>query len=393
MNEIELEFTNAPQDYDANMQSPVDHYVQYLVDAGVSIPWEPIPDGEPGIPGFRFHDTERNLVTTLTCEAQTEEYFQYRLEARKPDGRLEMRSIEWIAAGGTDQLHELYATLQEAATTEHKQPESGRYDPEEELLTERFVAALIRDARSKSPELRYVQRDDMYVSDDFGIAESRVYIAKEWECDGSDQYSVKVVTPDGKVVLSLTETASVTDDEAELRELYHLVSNQNPPAEIPMEQKDVLRFIERKHFEARLRSILEHTEFDEEDTVVPDDECILVSDVFREVPLRRTVQQFIDEVALQKGSMDEHSRKKLRSLAESTITLLCAFDKKPNGLRFPVAVKTDTVTGLQPDMSIIANTTTSWHIGLCGESRASNFCNMMSRAAVLILATLLVEHI
>ena len=51
MNELELEFTNAPQDYDDNMQSPVDHYIQRLVAAGVSLPWKPIPDGEPGTPG------------------------------------------------------------------------------------------------------------------------------------------------------------------------------------------------------------------------------------------------------------------------------------------------------------------------------------------------------
>ena len=114
MNELTFEFFTGP-----DMTSPVDHYVQHLVDAGVSIPWEPIPDGEPGTPGFRFHDTERNLVATLTCEAQTEEYFQYRLEARKPDGRLEMRSIEWIAAGSTDQLHELYTMLQSIPQNNH----------------------------------------------------------------------------------------------------------------------------------------------------------------------------------------------------------------------------------------------------------------------------------
>ena len=55
MNELTFEFFTGP-----DMTSPVDHYVQHLVDAGVSIPWEPIPDGEPGTPGFRFHDTERN---------------------------------------------------------------------------------------------------------------------------------------------------------------------------------------------------------------------------------------------------------------------------------------------------------------------------------------------
>jgi hypothetical protein len=381
----------APQDYDDNMQSPVDHYIQRLVAAGVSLPWKPIPDGEPGTPGFRLEDTEHGFVTTLTMEAQCEEYSQLKLEVFT-NGKLEMYSVEWIAAGGTDHLHELYATLQ-AATSVHEKPESGRYDPEEELLTERFVAALIRDTRSKCPELRYVQRDDTYVSDDFGIAECRVYITKEWERGGSDQYSIRVVTPDGNVVLSLTETASVTDDEAELRGLYQLVSDHNPPIEIPMEKKDMLRFIERKNFEAHLRSILEHTDFDGEDTAVPDDKCILVSDVFREVPVRRTVQQFIDEVALQKGSLDEHSRKKLRSLAESAITMICAFERKPNRLRFPVAAKTDTTTGHQADMSIIANAATSWHIGLCSESQANNFCNMMSRAAILILATLFVDQI
>jgi hypothetical protein len=380
MNERTFEFFTGP-----DMTSPVDHYVQHLVDAGVSIPWEPIPDGEPGTPGFRFHDTERNLVATLTCEAQTEEYFQYRLEARKPDGRLEMRSIEWIAAGSTDQLHELYTMLQRA-TASYQEASTNQYNPAEEMLTEQFIAALLHDVRSKNPELRYARRGDAFVSEDFGIGENRVILKQEWEENGSDQYSIKLLQGDGSLILSCAETCKLTDPTAELRQLYQLVESLEPLCEISTGQKDAHRFIERKAYEALLTSLLEHKAPAPDNSAVPDDKCLLVSDIFREVPMRHTVQLFLDEIALLKGPLDEEKRKQLRNLAESTINMMCSLDRKTNGLRFSGATASDEIIK-------VANSLTSWHIDVFGEKPITSHKNVLLRVAILILAALLADQI
>ena len=92
-------------------ETPVDNYVQELVAAGTQNPWAYLPNGAAGLPCFRLEDKKRQFITVLVCEAETAEYCQYRLEATNADGETEMRSVEWIAAGNSDPLRTLYATL------------------------------------------------------------------------------------------------------------------------------------------------------------------------------------------------------------------------------------------------------------------------------------------
>lgn len=372
MKELELTLTNFPYE-----QSPVDDYIDKLVKAGTSNPWTEISDGTSG---FRLEDSESGFVTTLVMEAQCEEYSQLKMEVYTADGTMEMQSVEWLASSSKGPLHTLYRTLQCAASERVK-------DSEDAVMAEKFITALTQDALSRFHSILYERCEDTYVSDDFGMSNSKIILAKKADKNGCCIYTLALHDAAGTEVLTATEYSAVNEEGGKIQKLYELISQQTPFCELNSVQKDVQRFIETQSFEEMFQKMLwktvpeacEHAETDKES-------ALLVTDIFCEVPLRTTVQLFMDKLALHEGPMEDHRRRRIRGLAENIAAALSNVRRRPNGLRF-----SDLMAANSMDINDIAGS--AWPTDLFGNDPVMNSKAMMSRSAVLILAILLANQI
>ena len=79
---------------------------------------------------------------------------------------------------------------------------------------------------------------------DFGSSKSHIILSKDWETETSDQYTIKLVLPDGTEVISCTDRCKITPDEEALRELYRLVAQRYTSTMRDMARADVRCFIE-----------------------------------------------------------------------------------------------------------------------------------------------------
>ena len=385
-------------------ETPVDNYVQELVAAGTQNPWAYLPNGAAGLPCFRLEDKKRQFITVLVCEAETAEYCQYRLEATNADGETEMRSVEWIAASNSGPLRTLYATLWQAEQDAQMtvKDESG-IDPDDDVtMTNEFIDALLLDVQGKRSDIHFERDGDSFVAGSFGHSESTITLTKEWENDESAQFLIKVVKPDGTLLLSCAETSKHTNDEAELRLLYRLLDEKIPIVSIDEGTEDIQRFVENKKFDKFYDRVVQYAipKMSTLDTAPPE-RAVLIYDIFESVSEPRVIQQFLDEISIRRGPLSDREYKRLKALAQSVFAFFRNTQRCPNGRVFdtravPVAFDKSGLASRgvrwSASLSRIANAYTLWG-DVVGHNPAISEARAMSKVAVLILTAILVDQL
>lgn len=398
--ELEIQISSANCD-----ETPVDQYVQSLVSAGTQNKWCWCSEGPGGVSCFRFDDTERGLTTTLVCEAETENYSQYCLEAKNSEGATEMRSVEWVAAGNSCPLRTLYTTLVEAMQDAADRVTAGEEsDPDDNVtLTNDFIDALIKDAEGDRHKVFFIRKGCGFFADGFGISESIITLVKEWEDETSARFFFKMEKQDGALIVSCAETSRNSDDEAELRKLYNLLDKQVPIITVDEATNDIRRFVEKSTFDSFYQRVLKYCSA-ELPVIEPMDVDgkILIHDLFNAVSETAVIRQFLDEIAMRRGPIGEQDMVRLKSLAKSVFTIIRQVNRKPNGRVFtpravPAAYDKPGLAsrGVRWSSCLprIANAYTTWSHDLVGCDPAMGEGRAMQNVAVLVLTAVLCDQI
>lgn len=386
--------------------TPVDQYAQSLAQAGAKNKWHWCSEGPGGFSGFRLEDTENGFITTLVCEAETEHYSQYCLEAKNHEGATEMRSVEWVAAGNPCLLRTLYNTLVDAMQdAADRITTAEEVDPEDDItLTNAFVDALIQDVQGERHRVHFIRKGDGFFADSFGISESAITLTKEWSDEESDRFFIKLEKPDGTLVLSMAETSRRHNSEAELRNLYQLLDEQLPIVTVDTACEDVRRYVESSTMDAFFDRVLESAQ-PELQAIEPIDVegKILIHDLFNSVCETTVIRQFLDEVAIRKGPLSEPRYKQIKSLAQSVFTIIRNVRREPNGRVFTtraIPVAYEKKTGLASravkwtsNLARIANSYVTWGHELVNRDPASGEGRTNHKLAVLVLAAVLSDQL
>ena len=402
MNKFEFEIQTGTQP----TETPVDNLIQSLTAAGTRNPWTYCSDCGAGRPGFRLEDEQNKLVITLVAEAETEQYCQYCLQAINPErSEMEMRSVEWLAAGNNGPLHALYDVLSQALIdTMDTTAEDEGIDPKDDTsLTDAFINALIQDAQGDRHKVFFIRKGDGFFADSFGISESIITLVKEYEDDTHGRFFIKMEKKDGTVIVSCAETSRNDDSEAELRKLYHLLDKQVPIVTIDEATEDIRRFVEKSTFDSFYEKVLTYAQ-PELSSIEPMDVegKVLINDLFNSVGETAVIRQFLDEIVMRRGPIGEQEMLRLKSLAKSIFTILKQVHRKPNGRVFmtrgiPVAFDKPGLAsrGVRWSSSLqrIANSYINWSQELVGSDPAIGEGRAAQKTAVLVLTALLADQL
>lgn len=319
----------------AGTQTPVDGYVRSLI-ADLKAPtpknrWEELPPAEGRTKSqYRLQDADGNIAT-LTCDTEKKSHSQYTLRVTDAEERPLMRSMEWQAAGCPSELGTLYALLQNrchAVEPEKVEHNGGYVTPEQ---TDCFIRALVRDAKMPRPKLSWKREhhDDKvgYYSSGLSKSGSSIWLQQDHEDETSDSYTLQYVR-DGEMILSCTETASLTENpDCQLRELYHLIAKEDPKNfEVEVSAPEIRRFIAETESREMLDRICKKYK----------EEPLLVGDLFRQATMHRVTHQFvmaaIDQCPGLCGNPLEKCR--LQRLAESAFNGIRYAKRAPHGATF-----------------------------------------------------------
>lgn len=397
--ELEIQMGNHPT------ETPVDNLIQSLTAAGTQKPWKYCSDCGTGRPGFRLEDEQNKLVITLVAEAETEQYCQYCLQAINPENsEMELRSVEWIAAGNDGPLHALYDVLSQALMdTMDAAAENEGIDPKDDTsLTDAFINALIQDAQGDRHKVFFIRKGDGFFADGFGISESVITLVKEYEDDTSARFFFKMEKQDGTIIVSCAETSRNNDDEAELRKLYNLLDKQVPIVTVDEATEDIRRFVEKSTFDSFYEKVLTYAQ-PELPAIEPMDVDgkILVHDLFNSVSETAVIRQFLDEIAMRKGPIGEQEMLRLKSLAKSVFAIIRQVHRKPNGRVFmtrgiPVAYDKPGLASRvrwSSNLQRIANSYITWKHDLVTRDSAIGEGRAVQKTAVLVLTALLADQL
>lgn len=114
-------------------------------------------------------------------------------------------------------------------------------------MTDSFIAALLKDARSQSPNITFERRDSKtFVSAGFGISSASIILTQDWREDTVDQHTIKLVLRDGTETFTCTDRCKIySDDEEDLRELFQQVARNYLEIQRKAAMDDVRHFIEK----------------------------------------------------------------------------------------------------------------------------------------------------
>ena len=318
----------------AGTQTPVDGYVRRLI-ADLKAPaprtqFEELPPEEGKTkPRYRLYNAD-GKVATLTCDTEKKTHSQYTLRVMDAEERPLMRSMEWQAAGCPSELGTLYALLQNrchAVEPEKVERGGGYVTPEQ---TDCFIRALVRDAKMLRPKLSWKREhhDDKVGYYSSGLSKTgSIWLRQDHEDETSDSYTLQYVR-DGEMILSCTETASLTENpDCQLRELYHLIAREDPENfEVEVSAPEIRRFIAETESREMLERICKKYK----------DEPLLIGDMFRQACLNRVTHQFVMAAIDQCPGLCSNSLEKcrLQRLAESTINAIRYAKRAPHGATF-----------------------------------------------------------
>lgn len=398
--ELEIQMGNHPT------ETPVENLIHELTAAGTKNPWTYCSDCGAGRPGFRLDDKQSRLVITLVAEAETEQYCQYCLQAINPESsEMEMRSVEWLAAGNTGPLRTLYDVLSQALMdTMDEEAKCEEIEPEDDSsMTDAFINALIQDAQGDRHKVFFIRKGDGFFADGFGISESVITLVKEYEDDTSARFFFKMEKQDGTVIVSCAETSRNSDSEAELRKLYNLLNKQVPIVTVDTAQADIRRFVEKSNFDSFYEKVLTYAQ-PELPAIEPMDVegKILIHDLFNSVSETAVIRQFLDEIVMRRGPIGEQDMLRLKSLAKSVFTIIRQVHRKPNGRVFithgiPVSFDKPGLASRgvrwSSNLQRISNSYTNWSQELVGSDPAIGEGRAMHKVAVLVLTAVLADQL
>jgi len=318
----------------AGTQTPVEGYVRSLI-ADLKAPapknrWEELPPVEGRIkPRYRLQDADGNIVT-LTCDTEKKSHSQYTLRVTDAEEHPLLRSLEWQAAGCPSKLGTLYTLLQTRchAVEPEKVERSGGYVTPEQ--TDCFIRALVRDAKMPRPKLSWKREhhDDKVGYYSSGLSKTgSIWLQQDHEDETSDSYTLQYVR-DGEMILSCTETASLTENpDCQLRELYRLIAREDPENfEVEVSAPEIRRFIAETESREMVDRICRKYK----------EEPLLIGDLFRQATLHRVTHQFVMAAIDQCPGLCSDSLEKcrLQRLAESTINAIRYAKRAPHGATF-----------------------------------------------------------
>lgn len=209
-------------------ESPVDEYIQKLIEDVQNFSpknkWVKItPKNADEYSKYQLRDADKNIAT-LRCDFITPTCYQHTLKVVDEDGYPVMHSVEWRKSGTTSELAVLYDILESRLT---KSDVPAPVDPE---TTDRFIEALVRDAKMTHPILRW-RKETVFSRERYrafmpGGKSCFVTLQKNYETEEHDSYTMKY-TKNGQIIMSCTEFAKLDDDESMLRELYCHVAKED----------------------------------------------------------------------------------------------------------------------------------------------------------------------
>lgn len=218
-------------------------------------------------------------------------------------------------------------TTKKTDAPEKVEPASGFVNPEQ---TDCFIRALVRDAKMARPKLSWRREchDDKvgYYSDGLSKRGS-IWLQQDYKDENSDSHTLKYVR-DGKMILSCTETASLTENpDCQLRELYRLVAAKDPENyAMQVTVPEIHRFIA----DTETREMLERICCSRKEGP------ILVGDLFRQATLHCVTHQFVLAAIDKYPGLCSNPLEKcrLQRLAESTVNAIRYAKRAPNGATF-----------------------------------------------------------
>ncbi len=394
MREIQIQLTN---DHNAHTgeQTPVDTYIgKLLADAKSGFKetmWETIPTKVPCSPTYKICDVDAGYVSELS-RLPAGKFVKYALTTTEIEsGRTIYSAIEWICQKSKEStLGDLYTLrcdflMQQENDTKVIKTLENATEIANAQLTNEFIDALTRAVQGPRKSIWFERQGNDFVVDSFGISESTITVKQDWRTDTDAQYSIKMLKPDGTLILSCIETSKNGDNEAELRHLYHLLDRELPLVSTDVGAKDVAYFIEARAFDSFFDRILEDA--------IPaicttkdasSENAVLIYDIFEGVSEANTIRHFLDEVKLRRGPMSEPEYKRLKEMAQAVFRIMRNVHKNP-------AVVPNT--GFHSSIARIANSYTSWAHDVFGENPVMSEATIANRCAVLILAAILADQI
>lgn len=269
---------------------------------------------------------------------------------------------------------------------------------ERPTMVDKFIRALIKDAMSPEPALRWEyipgkneNERDMFVVNGFSGADAKIVLTVLDVNDEHDSFKL-IYYRKGEQILSAEEYALFTE-HSELRHLHALVSHgkDSPPDEIE-KHEDIMEFIADTDERLFLDRILGRD--------FPTTTPMLVGDIFRAANAKAVVDGYMEKV--KKCPRDtlnnEHDYQRFRTLAMATITALRYIKRAPTGATFTKQDVPETICqqrsmsrtiGHDASLFQIANAWTTWHDIYPPETICRK--EMVNRTATLLLASILRE--
>ena len=371
--------------------------------------WELMPNEESNnSPAFKIFDEAEGLVSVLTCSNSADKYIKYAMTTAASNGSVAYNSVEMVSHDTEESvLGDLYM-LRANYLMEQEDHDSMAVDemepiaPEDDSsIVDNFVQALLQDAHAHTPKLHYTRQDDTtFVCESFGICETKIVLKKMLETDHSDTYKVSLEELSGTEVLSSLEVSEL-DVDSDLRELYQLIEQRYPETDKDLIIEDVERFISQMDYQHFLDIALTNAIPIEHTDAISTDKRWLVMDIIKAAPPRVVARTLMEEIIMRKGALPSEESERIRQLVESTIGVISAVRRKPNGFTFTnrgIAIAQDSGSPAAnniPFTSIIcaANSWTTWPADVFGIEVDMNNKTTLVRCAVLLLATILAKQL
>ncbi len=363
--------------------------------------WDTISNDEsPCSPTFKFFDDAAGFVTELSRTDSSGKFVRYTMTTKTADGSIVYSSMEMVTADEPDSvLRDIYLRSAEYIMEQriNTAPEREPIDPEDDSsIVDYFVQALLQDARARTPSLTYSrQPDDSFICESFGISETRIILKKEDETDHADRYKVSLEYPDGSEVIACTAVTKL-NVASELRELYELISQQNPETYKDIAVNDVERFICNMRYQAFLDRALANVITPVSTEVPPNEGQWLVMDIIKAAPSPRVIaRHLIDELNKRYGVLREDESIRIRELVESTINSITHCKREPNGFLFASVArdKNNPSRDCCWSLSRVANSWTALPASVYGADVDMHSKTVLTRIATLIVASVLCDQL
>lgn len=266
---------------------------------------------------------------------------------------------------------------------------------DETTVVDKFIRALIKDAQSPTPALRWeyipgkTKNDhDSFVVNGFSGVDAKIVLTVDCINDEHDRYTLGYYRK-GEKILS-AEVFAILTEESDLRQLYQLVSHgkDSPPDELE-KYEDIRKFITDTDERLFLDRILGRD--------FPTTTLVLVSDVFKTANATKVVEAYVKNVVQNDKTYSDEELRRIRALATAIISAIRHTKREPNGATFsprPVSAVVVTnkpvrTTSSLSSLSQIANSMTTWH-EIYVDSPETHKENL-NRTAVMLLTAIMQE--